>query len=41
MPTVSFANGRQLFVVFQSLAAFDPNDNNGLWDIYLATVPLP
>ncbi len=41
MPTVSFVNGRQLFVVFQSLAPFDRNDNNGLWDIYIAIVPLP
>ncbi|MFN3420792.1 MAG: hypothetical protein ACK40X_03585 [Armatimonadota bacterium] len=41
MPTVSFVNGGQLFVVFQSLAPFDQNDINGLWDIYLATVPLP
>ncbi len=41
MPTVSFVNGGQLFIVFQSLVPFDQNDNNGLWDIYLATVPLP
>jgi len=41
LPTVSFVNGNRLFVVFQSLAALDGNDDNGLWDIYLATVTLP
>jgi len=41
LPTVSFINGNRLFVVFQSLAALDGNDDNGLWDIYLATVTLP
>ena len=41
MPTVSFVNGRQLFIVFQSLVPFDAQDANGRWDIYIATVPLP
>ena len=41
MPATSFVNGRQLFVVFQSLAPFDQNDTNGLWDIYIAIVLLP
>jgi Tol biopolymer transport system component len=41
LPTVSFVNGNQLAIVFQSLAAFDANDTNGLWDIYLANVLLP
>lgn len=41
LPAVSFVNGNQLAIVFQSLVAFDANDTNGLWDIYLADVLLP
>lgn len=41
MPAVSFVNGNQLAIVFQSLANIDSADTNGLWDIYLATVTLP
>jgi len=41
LPAVSFVNGNQLAIVFQSLAAFNANDKNGLWDVYLATVTLP
>ncbi|GBC98174.1 hypothetical protein HRbin17_00671 [bacterium HR17] len=46
LPTVSFVQtgaqgNRSVVVVFQSLVPFDQNDANGLWDIYLATVPLP
>ncbi|MFA0732431.1 MAG: hypothetical protein HZLCBSQH_000570 [Candidatus Fervidibacterota bacterium] len=41
LPVVSFVNGNQLTIAFQSLAAFDANDTNGLWDIYLANVLLP
>jgi Tol biopolymer transport system component len=41
LPAVSFVNGNQLAIAFQSLAAFDANDTNGLWDIYLANVLLP
>jgi hypothetical protein len=41
LPAVSFVNGNRLVIVFQSLVAFDANDTNGLWDIYLADVLLP
>lgn len=41
IPVVSFVNGRQLHIVFQSLAPFDQADTNALWDVYLATVTLP
>jgi hypothetical protein len=48
MPAISFVNPDpndprlwRLFVAFQSLVAFDANDTNGLWDIYLADVLLP
>ena len=41
LPVVSFVNGNQLAIAFQSLSAFDANDKNGLWDVYLATVTLP
>jgi hypothetical protein len=41
LPAVSFVNGNQLAIAFQSLAAFYANDKNGLWDVYLATVTLP
>jgi hypothetical protein len=41
LPAVSFVNGNRLAIVFQSLVAFDANDTNGLWDIYLANVLLP
>jgi hypothetical protein len=46
LPVVSFVQmdmqgNRLMLVVFQSLAPFDQNDTNGLWDIYIATVPLP
>jgi hypothetical protein len=41
LPAVSFVNGNQLAIAFQSLVAFDANDTNGLWDIYLADVLLP
>lgn len=41
IPSVSFVNGRQLHIVFQSLAPFDHADTNALWDVYLATVTLP
>jgi len=41
MPAASFVNNGQLFIVFQSLAPFEANDENGLWDVYLATVTLP
>ncbi len=41
IPTVSFVAGGRLFILFQSLAPFDTGDDNGLWDVYLADVPLP
>jgi hypothetical protein len=48
LPAISFVNPDpndprlwRLFVAFQSLVAFDANDTNGLWDIYLADVLLP
>jgi len=41
LPAISFVNGNQLAIAFQSLSAFDANDTNGLWDIYLADVLLP
>jgi Tol biopolymer transport system component len=41
LPAVSFVNGNRLAIAFQSLVAFDANDTNGLWDIYLANVLLP
>jgi hypothetical protein len=48
LPAISFVNPDpndprlwRLFVAFQSLVAFNANDTNGLWDIYLADVLLP
>ncbi|MGQ9461577.1 MAG: TolB family protein [Candidatus Fervidibacter sp.] len=41
MPAISFVNGGQLHIAFQSLAPFVQADKNALWDVYLATVTLP